>query len=141
MDVRNAWTIRREVGKSRHGGRGDIENWHLFESEDWESNLTIIGFDVLPPGTSIAEHPHYNEEKLYLVLEGTGIAIVDGEEQAVASGDAIPLRAGSSHGIRNSGTEPMMILVIECKLTREAKLASEQVPVELRGADLTGSDD
>lgn len=140
MEIRNAWKIRREVGQSRHGGRGEIENWHLFESEDWESNLTIIGFDVLPPGTSISEHPHYDEEKLYLVLEGTGVASVNGEERDVVSGDAIPLHAGGSHGIRNSGDEDMLILVVECKMSREAKLASEQVPVELRGANLRGSE-
>ena len=55
MIIRNAWKIQKDVGRSRHGGEGAIENWHIFESEDWQSNLTIIGFDILPPGTSIRD--------------------------------------------------------------------------------------
>jgi uncharacterized cupin superfamily protein len=132
--IRNAWKIQKDVGRSRHGGEGAIENWHIFESEDWQSNLTIIGFDILPPGTSIAEHPHVHEEKLYFVMEGTGIMIVNGERERVVAGDAVPCFAGGSHGIENDSDKPLMIFVIECKMTREAKLASEKVDPRLRGA-------
>ena len=134
MDVRNAWEIRRDVGMSRHRGQGKIENWHLFESEDWDSNLTIIGYYAIPPGATIAVHPHIHEEKLYIVLEGKGIITVNDQEREVVPGDAIPLKAGGSHGIRNHTDEELLIFVVECKMTREAKLESEKVPVALRGA-------
>ena len=134
MIIRNAWKIQKDIGRSRHGGEGAIENWHIFESEDWQSNLTIIGFDMLPPGTSIAVHEHIHEEKLYFVMDGTGIMTVNGERARVVPGDAVPLNAGGSHGIENDSDKPLMIMVIECKMTREAKLASEKVDPHLRGA-------
>lgn len=134
MLIRNAWKIQKDIGRSRHGGEGAIENWHIFESEDWQSNLTIIGFDMLPPGTSIAVHDHIHEEKLYFVMEGTGIMTVNGERAPVERGDAVPCPAGGSHGIENNSDKPLMIMVIECKMTREAKLASEKVDPQLRGA-------
>jgi mannose-6-phosphate isomerase-like protein (cupin superfamily) len=132
--VRNAWKIQKDVGRSRHGGEGAIENWHIFESEDWQSNLTIIGFDILPPGTSIAVHQHIHEEKLYFVMEGTGLMTVNGEQRRVVSGDAVPLNAGGSHGLENDSDKPLMVMVIECKMTREAKLESEKLDPRLRGA-------
>jgi len=132
--VRNAWKIQKDVGRSRHGGEGAIENWHIFESEDWQSNLTIIGFDILPPGTSIAVHKHIHEEKLYFVMEGTGLMTVNGEQQQVVPGDAVPLNAGGSHGLKNDSDKPLMVMVIECKMTREAKLESEKILLHLRGA-------
>ena len=134
MIIRNAWKIQKDVGRSRHGGEGAIENWHIFESEDWQSNLTIIGFDILPPGTSIRVHKHIHEEKLYFIMEGSGIMTVNGETARVGPGDAVPLNAGGSHGLQNDTDKPLLVMVIECKMTREAKLETEKVPLHLRGA-------
>ena len=73
-------------------------------------------------------------KRLVRDLEGKGIITVNDQEREVVPGDAIPLKAGGSHGIRNHTDEELLIFVVECKMTREAKLESEKVPVALRGA-------
>ena len=67
-------------------------------------------------------------------MEGTGLMTVNGEEQRVVPGDAVPLNAGGSHGVTNDSDKPLMIMVIECKMTREAKLETEKIDPRLRGA-------
>jgi quercetin dioxygenase-like cupin family protein len=59
---------------------------------------------------------------------------VNGEQQRVVAGDAVPLNAGGSHGLVNDSDKPLMVMVIECKMTREAKLETEKVDPRLRGA-------
>lgn len=68
--------------------------------------------DVLEPGATIGEHKHEGNEEFYLVLEGTGTAILDGQEYAVGPGDMYICRDGHTHGIRNSPEAPMRLVVV-----------------------------
>ena len=56
------------------------------------------------------------------------------ETARVVAGDAVPLNAGGSHGLQNDSDKPLLVFVIECKMTREAKLETEKVTLHLRGA-------
>lgn len=66
------------------------------------------GRTMLEPGSSIGEHPHPNTDELYLILEGHGTGILDGERFPVAPGDLFILKAGHSHGLVNDSTERLV---------------------------------
>lgn len=70
-----------------------------------------IAWLTLPPGASIGVHGHVKNEDAYIVISGQGVFIVaDGTEIPVKAGDTTIARKGESHGIKNTGTEPMVIL-------------------------------
>lgn len=70
-----------------------------------------ISWLTLPPGASIGVHGHEKNEDAYIVISGHGVFIgADGKEISVKAGDTTIARKGESHGIKNTGTEPMVIL-------------------------------
>jgi quercetin dioxygenase-like cupin family protein len=70
------------------------------------------GLNCFLPGQEHAPHVHADQDKLYYVLSGNGEAQLDGEAHAVAQGDLILARAGVAHGLKNTGAEPLVVLVV-----------------------------
>lgn len=66
----------------------------------------------LPPGKeSACYHLHHREEEWAYVLQGGGIAEVDGAEHAVAAGDFLGFPPGVAHQVRNPSAEDLVLLV------------------------------
>jgi mannose-6-phosphate isomerase-like protein (cupin superfamily) len=55
---------------------------------------------TLAPGAGTRRHYHPRTEEIYVVLSGSGVMEVDGDERAVGSGDAILIPPGAWHVIR-----------------------------------------
>jgi len=95
------------------GGVGRLQCASLL-SEDRAKcggSIRFVHDDLLEPGTTIAEHPHEGNEELYMILEGTGIALLDGERYPVGPGDTYICGDGHTHGIEN-GDAPMRMIVV-----------------------------
>ena len=65
---------------------------------------------ALKPGSAIGYHEQ-QEDEIYYVLSGRGIMKLDGKDVEVGPGTAILTRPGSSHGIRQVGSEDLVILI------------------------------
>lgn len=65
---------------------------------------------ALKPGSAIGYHEQH-EDEIYYVLSGRGIMKLDGKEVEVGPGTAILTRPGSSHGLRQTGKEDLVILI------------------------------
>ncbi|MDX2152919.1 MAG: cupin domain-containing protein [Bryobacteraceae bacterium] len=70
------------------------------------------GLNGFEPGQAHEAHVHENQDKMYVVLEGSGVARVGEEEQVVAAGDLILAPAGVVHGMRNPGPGRLVVLVV-----------------------------
>jgi quercetin dioxygenase-like cupin family protein len=70
------------------------------------------GLNCFLPGQEHRAHVHDDQDKMYLVLSGRGEAQVGGETYQVAEGDLILATAGVVHGLKNSGDEPLTVLVV-----------------------------
>jgi putative monooxygenase len=69
----------------------------------------INGITAIAPGSAIGEHFHDCEESV-IVLEGQGVAVIDGAEHAVGPGDTSWIPPGLPHYFRNaSQSEPLRI--------------------------------
>ena len=66
----------------------------------------------LDPGAVIGEHLHAGNEELYWILSGSGLFIEDGIETAAVPGDLLLTRQGHRHGLRNTGSEPLVFLAV-----------------------------
>lgn len=102
--------IHGERGSQSHGGQGDYFVRTLL-SDVPDSAFKYVRDLTLYPGSSIGEHPHVGDDEIYFVISGTGIMVVDGEEQRLGPGSVVLTPSGSSHGLRNSGEEDLRIFV------------------------------
>lgn len=64
----------------------------------------------VPPHTKLDLHCHEAEET-YSVISGTGIVMFDGGTQPVGPGTFIFLPSWCNHGIENTGTEMLVVLL------------------------------
>jgi mannose-6-phosphate isomerase-like protein (cupin superfamily) len=70
-----------------------------------------VAWLTLPPGASIGVHKHEKNEDAYIVVSGSGVFVTaDGTETPVKAGDVTIARKGESHGMKNTGNEPLVIL-------------------------------
>jgi putative monooxygenase len=70
----------------------------------------LNGITIFDPGAGVPLHTHNCPESV-VILDGSAIAEIDGEEHALARYDTTYVRAGIPHRFRNaSDTEPMRIL-------------------------------
>lgn len=65
---------------------------------------------VLDPGAAVGEHPIRHDE-VYYVTSGTGTVISDGVEAELSEGMAAYLYEGAIVGIRQTGEEPLSIII------------------------------
>ena len=85
----------------------------LFNYGDFQTNLRFFRYMVLPAGTSIGFHQHENNEELYIILKGNGVMQVNDGTIEVKSGDVVVNQPFDSHGLLNTSSEDMEILVFE----------------------------
>jgi mannose-6-phosphate isomerase-like protein (cupin superfamily) len=95
-----------------HGGKGDLVASLVLSKGDTNVGLQLMHDDVLPPGVSIGEHRHDGDEEFYYVVEGSGTMILDGKEYPMEAGDVSIVRPGHTHGLVNSATGPMRLIVV-----------------------------
>ena len=94
-------------------GLGTIHCEYAFPRDKALADQAIkeIAWLTLPPGASIGVHKHEKNEDAYIVVSGIGVFIgSDGKEVPVKAGDVTIARKGEAHGMRNTGTEPLVIL-------------------------------
>jgi mannose-6-phosphate isomerase-like protein (cupin superfamily) len=63
------------------------------------------------PGQEQKMHVHANSDKIYYVLSGEGSFQVGSESSVLTKGKIIMAGAGSEHGVRNTGSERLTVLV------------------------------
>lgn len=95
-----------------HGGAGATTAYPFF------ADAAGLGFvfrkRALHMNTGIGLHPHDHDE-IYYVISGRGRYTLDGKDYDVGPGDAMLTRPGSSHAIRQTGGEDLVLLIAYSK--------------------------
>ena len=78
----------------------------------FESPRLLVGLNAFEAGQSHALHSHAGMDKLYLVLEGEGVLLLDGRELPMRAGDLVVAPEGVPHGIRNDGAGRLLVLAV-----------------------------
>ncbi|HWQ36418.1 MAG TPA: cupin domain-containing protein [Blastocatellia bacterium] len=103
---RDAEVAKEEPGP--HGGGGRSTGYSFFEkAPDYKFAFRKR---VLHPGAAIGYHLQ-KEDEVYYVLSGTGTMQMNGKEFPVKAGDAILTRPGSSHGLRQTGRDDLVLII------------------------------
>jgi mannose-6-phosphate isomerase-like protein (cupin superfamily) len=91
-----------------HQGGGSTVG-HSFFSKTPDLRL-VFRKRVLKPGSGIGYHVQ-QEDEIYYVLSGRGVMTLDGKPVDVVPGTAILTRTGSSHGLKQTGAEDLVIII------------------------------
>ena len=76
----------------------------------FESPRLLVGLNAFEAGQQHALHAHAGQDKVYHVLEGEGVFLLDGGELAMKPGDLLIAPEGVPHGVRNTGASRLLVL-------------------------------
>ena len=82
------------------------------KSTIFESARLLVGLNSFEPGQQHALHAHAGQDKVYHVIDGEGVFLLDGRELAMKAGDLLVAPEGVPHGIRNSSGKRLVVLAI-----------------------------
>jgi mannose-6-phosphate isomerase-like protein (cupin superfamily) len=91
-----------------HKGGGETIGYSFFAKVP---NLRLIFRKrALHPGSGIGLHTQ-TEDEIYYVLSGLGTMTLDGTSVDITPGTAVLTRTGSSHSLKQVGSEDLVILI------------------------------
>jgi quercetin dioxygenase-like cupin family protein len=76
------------------------------------SSRLLVGLNAFEPGQEHALHAHAGQDKVYQVLEGEGLFLLEGRQLPMKAGDLLVAPEGIAHGVRNSGQRRLLVLAI-----------------------------
>ena len=83
----------------------------FFKSTLFHTQRLLLGLNCLDPGQTQSVHTHADQDKFYFVVEGEGEFVVGGETRKGGPGLAIWVPAGVEHGVTNTRTRQLVLLV------------------------------
>ena len=111
-DVFPKETLIKVERKDVAGGHGSVFTEYAFTRDKALKDQAIkeVSWLRLMPGDSIGYHQHVTNEDTYVIVSGEGVfKDKDGKDRPVKAGDVAIVRKGESHGIANTGKEPLVI--------------------------------
>ncbi len=72
----------------------------------------MVGLNAFEPGQEHALHAHVGMDKVYQVIEGHGVFLLDGTEVPMEAGVVLVAPEGAPHGIRNTGSDRLLVLAV-----------------------------
>jgi quercetin dioxygenase-like cupin family protein len=78
----------------------------------FRSERMMVGTNGFEPGQEHALHAHEGMDKVYHVLSGEGLFLLEDREIPMRAGVMLVAPAGVPHGIRNTGTGRLLVLAV-----------------------------
>lgn len=82
-----------------------------FKSTMFRGDHMMLGLNCLYPGQAQTVHLHAHQDKFYFVVEGSGEFVVGQERSTAGPGTAVWAPAGADHGVVNTGSDRLVLLV------------------------------
>lgn len=102
-------TVQQEGMKQ---GVGSVTVTKLLQPDEMLGQGRMFSRFVVPPGSSIGLHRHDGEEEFYYLLAGRGVYQHDEQEIEVGPGDLVSVDNHHSHGLANTGDEPLEFIAL-----------------------------
>jgi quercetin dioxygenase-like cupin family protein len=93
----------------------DLAQWRtdkMGKSTIFESRRLLVGLNAFEPGQSHTLHAHAETDKMYYVLDGEGVFLLEGAELPMQSGDLLVAPEGVPHGVKNTGHARLLVLAV-----------------------------
>src|SRR5947209_13251934 len=82
------------------------------KSTIFRSERIMVGLNAFEPGQEHRLHAHAGMDKVYHVLAGRGVFLLEGREEPMEAGMMLIAPEGVLHGVRNTGDERLLVLAI-----------------------------
>ena len=132
MKIKNIGDVVAKV-MSRPDQEGLIVR-NVIDRNDAGARRIILLSSELPPGKVHLLHRHPNAEQIMYVLEGSCLALSEGEPVRLNEGDAVFIAQGEWHGVRNDTDRPVLTLVIYAGAGTLEEAGYEEHPRQFEGA-------
>jgi len=77
-----------------------------------EGEFLFVGLNSFEPDQEHASHAHQGQDKLYVILEGSGIVGIGEQRETLSVGDAAFAPSGVIHSIRNPGPQRLVVMTM-----------------------------
>ncbi len=77
-----------------------------------QGDSLFAGLNSFEPGQEHAPHSHVGQDKLYMVLQGSGVVTIGDESELLVAGDMALAPSGVMHAIRNAGPDHLVVLTV-----------------------------
>jgi mannose-6-phosphate isomerase-like protein (cupin superfamily) len=91
-----------------HNGGGQTLGYSFFDKTP--GMRFVFRKRALKPGSGVGYHEQH-EDEVYYVLSGHGVMTLDGKPVEIGPGTAVLTRPGSSHGLKQTGNEDLVVLI------------------------------
>ena len=91
-----------------HNGGGNSTVYNFFKNA--AVSKLVFRKRVLHPGAAIGYHLQ-SQEEIYYIVSGTGEMTMNNKVFTVQAGDAILTLPGSSHGLKQTGKEDLVVII------------------------------
>ncbi len=78
----------------------------------FQSDRLLVGLNAFEPGQEHRLHGHAGMDKVYYVLAGRGVFLLEGREEPMETGMMLIAPEGVLHGVRNTGSERLLVMAI-----------------------------
>ena len=78
----------------------------------FRSERLLVGLNCFEPGQEHRLHTHDDMDKVYHVLEGEGVFLLEEGERPMSAGAMCVAPEGVPHGVRNTGSGPLVLLAV-----------------------------
>lgn len=78
----------------------------------FQSERMLVGLNAFEPGQEHRLHAHEGMDKMYQVVEGEGLFLLEGEDLPMKAGDLLVAPEGVPHGVRNTGNGRLLVLAV-----------------------------
>jgi mannose-6-phosphate isomerase-like protein (cupin superfamily) len=111
--VKGGYIVQRDADVAKnepgtHNGGGQTVGYSFFDKTPGMN--FVFRKRALKPGSGIGYHEQ-KEDEVYYVLSGHGVMTLDGKPTEIGPGTAVLTRPGSSHGLKQTGNEDLVILI------------------------------
>ena len=106
----------------------------LFDpAKDGIRNIFVI--EIFQPGGATPPNTHLDADEFFYVLHGEGVARCGAVETVIKTGDALLLKPGNEHVIRDTGVDKLYCLTVMTPNEGFDELIRSGQPVELDDED------
>jgi mannose-6-phosphate isomerase-like protein (cupin superfamily) len=82
------------------------------KSTIFASPRVLVGVNAFEPGQAHGLHAHAGMDKVYVVVEGTGVFLLEDQATPMRAGDLLVAPADVPHGVENTGSGRLVVLAI-----------------------------
>lgn len=107
----------------------------IFDPSHANDSLTVC-VEIFEVGSATPAHRHNFAVEMFFILKGEGIAVCDGKEISLHSGDSVLMPKTGTHYLRNTGNERLYALCMMVPNEDFSELIRSGIPATLDEQDL-----